>query len=153
MCTRGRRVWQLPSERHSTELAAMRCETREVAPHKKRENDPYPRAPQAVRGGQWLWIAHMYSLSAQPAPRFSYQLVYAKSSTSRWIASRSRKLSVRWCAEGCCASAPSGCGCVRRRHSAQSVLPGAFTAALVQPGCWQRLPPPCAVQRSVLGEG
>jgi hypothetical protein len=38
--------------------------------------------------------------------RFSRELVYAKSSTSRWIASLSRKLSARWCPEGCYASAP-----------------------------------------------
>ena len=40
---------------------------------------------------------------------------------------RAIKLSVRSCAEGYwhCASAPSGCGCVRRRQSVQSVLPGA----------------------------
>jgi hypothetical protein len=64
---------------------------------------------------------------------YSRELVYAKSSTSRWIASRSRKLSGRSCVEGCCASAPSGCGCVARRHNVQSVLPGALATALEQP--------------------
>jgi hypothetical protein len=37
-----------------------------------------------------------------------------------WIASRSRKLSGRSSAESYCASAPSGYGCVHRRHSVQS---------------------------------
>jgi hypothetical protein len=82
-------------------------------------------------------------------PRFSRELVHAKSSTSRWIASRSLKLSDRSCAESYCASAPVGCGCVRRRHSVQSVLPGARATDLVQPSCWHRLPPPCAMQWSV----
>jgi glucose/arabinose dehydrogenase len=82
-------------------------------------------------------------------PRFSRELVYAKSSTSRWIASRSRKLSDRSGAAGCCVSAPSGCGCLARRHSGQSVLPAARATALEQPSSWHRLPPPCAWQWSV----
>jgi hypothetical protein len=66
-----------------------------------------------------------YTAYQQPIPCFSRELVYAKSSTSRWVASRSRTLSVRSCSEGYCASASSGTGCVARRHSVQSVLPGA----------------------------
>jgi hypothetical protein len=77
----------------------------------------------------------MRTYTAYQQPFFSRELVYAKSSTSRWIASRSRKLSGRSCAESYCASAPSGCGCVARRHSVQSVLPGALATALVQPSC------------------
>jgi hypothetical protein len=68
--------------------------------------------------------AYTHRLSAAHT-YFSRELVYAKSSTSRWIASRSRKLSGSSATEGGCASASSGSGCVRRRHSRQSVLPGA----------------------------
>jgi hypothetical protein len=91
----------------------------------------------------------MRTYTAYQQPRFSRELVNAKSSTSRWIASRSLKLSGRSCAESYCASAPSGCGCVRRRHSVQSVLPGARATDLVQPSWWHRLPPPCAMQLGV----
>ena len=68
---------------------------------------------------------------------------------SRWIPSRSRKLCARWCRDYC-ASAPSGCGCVPRNHSVQSVLPGALATDLEQPSCWQRLSPPCAMQYCLL---
>jgi hypothetical protein len=94
-------------------------------------------------------------------------VVYAKSSTSRWIASRSRKLSDRSCAEGYCVSAPSGCGCVpapqtqraeRAAWSSSDCLGAALlltppaaamrdamqrAAYLQHPSCWRRLPP-CA---------
>jgi hypothetical protein len=52
----------------------------------------------------------------------------------------------RSCLEVHCAPASSGCGCVRRRHSVQSVLPGARATDFEQPFCWQRLPPPCGIQ-------
>jgi hypothetical protein len=103
-----------------------------------------PRALRAVRGGSWQWKR---TYTAYQQPRFSRALVYAKSSTSCWIALRSRKLSARSCPEDYCASASSGC--VRRRHSVQSVLPGALATALLQPSCWHRLPPPCAWQWGV----
>jgi hypothetical protein len=89
-------------------------------------NSPNPRAPQ----GHGYACVH-YSLSAaqvsavylksSPAGLFTG---LSKSSNSVWIASRSRKLSDRSSAEGRCASAPSGCGCVPCRHGVQSVLPG-----------------------------
>jgi hypothetical protein len=44
----------------------------------------------------------MRTYTEQPKACFSRALVYAKSSTSRWIASRSRKLSARSCLEGHC---------------------------------------------------
>jgi hypothetical protein len=74
---------------------------------------------------------------------------FTRSPPPAWIASRSRKLSACSFEEGYCASAPSGCGCVRRRQSVQSVLPGALATALEQPSSWHRLPPPCAMQWSV----
>jgi hypothetical protein len=56
--------------------------------------------PPEYRGmrevGSWLWM-RTYTAFQQPRRCFSRELVYAKSSISRWIASRARKLSARWC--------------------------------------------------------
>jgi hypothetical protein len=138
-----RRVWQLvfpfsgtlelpsvrPTGAHSAELAASSCETREHR-RTRRENTLSPLPPITAACVRWVMAKEMRSCTAyqQPRPCFRRELVYAKSSCWCWIASRSRKLSARSCAEGCyCASALSGCGCLPSRHSVQSVLPGART--------------------------
>jgi hypothetical protein len=46
----------------------------------------------------------------------------------------------------CGASSYASSDCSRWRHSVQITLPGARATGLVQPSCWQRLPPPCAMQ-------
>jgi hypothetical protein len=68
---------ELPSDRptgaHSAELA----------------QPPLPSTAGCVR---WVMAmgAYTYTTYQQPRPCFNRELVYAKSSTSRWIASRSR---------------------------------------------------------------
>ena len=65
----------------------LACPQWDTGPHERRERaTPCPHQ----RLCSWLW---MRTYTASQQPRFSRELVYAKSSTSRWIASRSRKLS------------------------------------------------------------
>jgi hypothetical protein len=133
---------------HSAQLAAKVVKRGRSQP--RRENDAQPPCLPSTAGCvRWVMAMDARTCTAYQQPCFSHELVYAKSSTSRWIASRSRKLSGGSGAEGCCASAPSGCGCVPRRQSVQSVLPGALATDLEQPSCWHRLPPPCAQQWGV----
>jgi hypothetical protein len=87
-------------------------------------------------------------LKGRPTSRIALRFSTVSLSPTSSVTMRSSSV-VTVSAEGYCASAPSGCGCVRRRHSVQSVLPGARATAFEQPSCWPRLPPPCAWQWSV----
>jgi hypothetical protein len=120
---RGRRVRQLASPQRDTGAPPLSARWHALS---STHPTPCPRAPQ----GHGYACVH-YSLSAAQVSAVYLKSSLAglftglsKSSNSVWIASRSRKLSDRSSAEGRCASAPSGCGCVPCRHGVQSVLPG-----------------------------
>ena len=95
---------ELPSDRptcaHSAQLAATSCETREIAAE-KRERRATPLPPSTAGCVGWVMGKDAY-IYKQHRPCFNRELVYARSSTSRWIASRSLKLSDRSCAESYC---------------------------------------------------
>ena len=74
-----------------------------IVAREERTRTPLPPSTASCERGSSVMVAYSRQISQA---RFSRELVYAKSSTSRWIASLSRKLSARWCPEGCYASAP-----------------------------------------------
>ena len=74
-----------------------------IVAREERTHTPLPPSTASCERGSSVMVAYSRQISQA---RFSRELVYAKSSTSRWIASLSRKLSARWCPEGCYASAP-----------------------------------------------
>jgi hypothetical protein len=84
---------------------------------------PCPRAPEAVRGRVYGCVRLQPISSPELAPALNW---FMRSPSPAAGSPRfTRALSAGSCAEGYCASASSDCGCVRRRHSVQSVLPGA----------------------------
>jgi hypothetical protein len=107
------------------------------------------RDGSSARPRQWRWNERTQKLQQTRRPLRSPHSVQSSSFSSCCGSSLSAAVAgAGWAGEQPRAGGGS-CGVPRGGHSVQNTLPGAFAAGLVQPWCWQRLPPPCDMQRSV----